>query len=479
MTIDELIRSIETEIDDARERAEQAKREVAAIVDGAHGRDTLSQQETQRTDALFRDIEHAKASGKRCEARLERAQAAQAEDDEADRLSRQVHATNAPRPTGTREQRMHVTREARTYSPDTDPTGSNFYSDVCRQFLYNDPGAQDRLVRHGREERADRPQYFERVAGDTTTANWSGLTVPQYLVDMVAPATAALKPLIDNANNHELPKAGMSVNISRVTTATSAANQSAELGAVSMTSADDTLLTIPVLTASGGQNVSRQAIERGTNIEQTLTLDLMRRVATSMDSQLINASTNGLLAVGQTTAYTDASPTPQELWPLLFQAESLLEQALLGVAVPDAVVMHSRRWNWFVSTLGTSWPLVGGNNVPGAQSGGIVVSNEYGSGTRGILPNGLRVIVDNNLPTNLGAGTNQDPILVIASQELHVWTDPNAPVLIRAEQPNVASLGVLLVAYSYWGASPGTGLGRYTNNPGIINGTGTIAPAGF
>src|SRR6266487_822591 len=129
---------------------------------------------------------------------------------------------------------MLVTREARTYSPDTDPTGTQFYADVCRQFLYNDPSAQDRLVRHTREERVDRPQYFERAAGNTTTVNWAGLTVPQYLVDMVAPATAALKPLIDNANSHQLPPNGMSVNISRVTTPTAAGNQTAELTGVTM-----------------------------------------------------------------------------------------------------------------------------------------------------------------------------------------------------------------------------------------------------
>ena len=28
-----------------------------------------------------------------------------------------------------------------------------------------------------------------RAAGDSTTTNWAGLTVPQYLTDMYAPAT--------------------------------------------------------------------------------------------------------------------------------------------------------------------------------------------------------------------------------------------------------------------------------------------------
>lgn len=473
----DLVRKYESDVQDASRSLDNDRAEVRAMLDSAkaEGRANLTGPETARSETLFARIDRTESERKRAEGALAAAKREQAADDDY------ITRASITRPAASRrsyDQVARVGREERTYRQDSDPHGQQFLNDVCRQFLFNDVDANERLSRHSREERVERPQYAQRAAGDATTVNWAGLTVPQYLTQMVAPATAALKPLIDNANMHQLPPDGMSLNISRVTTPSSAGNQATELTAVSATSLDDTLLTVPVLTAAGSQNVSRQAVERGTGIEETTTMDLMRRVATSMDSQFINAATNGLLATGQTTTYTDASPTPQLLYPNLFKAESLLEQALLGVAVPDAVVMHSRRWNWFVSSLGSSWPLIGGSNVA-SQSGGIVTSNEYGSGVRGILPNGLRVIVDNNLPTNLGAGTNQDPILVVATQELHVWTDPNAPVLIRAEQPNAANLGVLLVAYSYWAASPGTGLGRYANNPGIINGTGTIAPAGF
>lgn len=60
--------------------------------------------------------------------------------------------------------------------------------------------------------------------------------------------------------------------------------------------------------------------------------------------------------------------------------------------------MHSRRLNWLTSAIGSTWPLINGANVP-AQAAGTVVSNEYGNGERLILPNGLRVYVDNNIPT--------------------------------------------------------------------------------
>src|SRR5438067_217960 len=89
----------------------------------------------------------------------------------------------------------------------------------------------------------------------------------------------------------------------------------------------------------------------------------------------------------------------------------------------------------------------------GAQGSGVApqqyavqVTNEYGASVRGVLSNGLKVVVDANIPTNLGAGTNQDEVYVFASEEVHLWEPPNSPYLIRAEQPNAANLGILLVA---------------------------------
>ena len=68
---------------------------------------------------------------------------------------------------------------------------------------------------------------------------------------------------------------------------------------------------------------------------------------------------------------------------------------------------------------------------------------------RGVLPNGLRVIVDNNVSTVVSA--NQDEIYVVPSSECHLYEDANAPAYIRAEQPAAATLGVLFVVYGYYG----------------------------
>jgi hypothetical protein len=373
-----------------------------------------------------------------------------------------------------RVERISVGRSERTYHQGNDPNGQNFLMDVCRSFVYGSTAveANERLGHHMQEERVERPQYMERTAGDLTTSGLGGLVVPQYLVEMYAPATANLRPLANNMNRHQLPVQGMSLVVPRITTPTSAALQTTQLTAVSATSAVETDLTVSVQTAAGQQNVSRQALDRGYGIGDMVMQDLFRRVATAIDSTIINQASTGLLAVGQTTTLATVGQT--NLYTSLYQAQSLLEQALVGVAVPDKVFMHSRRLNWLVSAIGSTWPLIGGSNIP-AQSAGAIVSNEYNSGERLVLPNGIRVYADNNIPTNLGVGTNQDPVIMLASEEAHLWEDSNAPVFIRAEQPNAPNLGVLLVAFEYFAYT----FGRYSNNPGIVNGAGLVAPAGF
>jgi hypothetical protein len=268
---------------------------------------------------------------------------------------------------------------------------------------------------------------------------------------MYAPPARALRPFADICNQHVLPASGMTVNISRITTGVSAALQSAENTAVSETNADDTLLTINVLTSAGQQTVSRQAIERGTGIDDVIMSDLFRAVATNLDSTLLNQATTGLANVTNATTYDDTSPTVSELYPKILEAMSDAEAAFLAMARPDFAVMHSRRWYWLSNALVSTHPFINQPMIPPASlAAGANNASIYNSGVRGVLPNGTLVCVDNNVVTTDGDTTNQDEIYVVASDECHLWEDPAAPVFIRAEQTHAASLGVLLVAYSYF-----------------------------
>jgi hypothetical protein len=365
-----------------------------------------------------------------------------------------------------------VRNEARTYNPQNDRNGRNFLRDIGLRHMDPLGDAAHRLQRHMQEERTERAAALEGFEGRAAgTAAFAGLVVPQYLTDLVAKNAAAGRPLANICNHHDLPEAGMTVNISRITTATSAAAQT-ENAAASETNIDDTILTETVFTVASQQTLSRQAVERGTGTEDITVDDMIRRYHTALDSKLINDATTGLTNVAQNVAYTDATPTALELYPKILNAQSNLETVMLDQGVGNLyAVMHSRRWAWMQSQVGTSWPLISQPGY-GVQAGGANFSKGYGQGdVRGVLPAGIGVITDNSISTALGAGT-EDEIYVVNASELHLWEDPNAPLYIRTDATAAASLGILYVIYGYAAYS----FRRYTNGHQKISGTGLIAP---
>lgn len=399
------------------------------------------------------------------EARVAELSAEQAADDARDRLSREITPA-AARPAY--DQVARVGQEERIYRPDTDPKGARFLRDLATHFFY--PAnfeVRDRLERHDREGRVEHAAYMERAVG---TGAFAGLTVPQYLTELYAPAVANGRPFADAITRLDLPESGMTVNISRITTSTSTALQASENAAVSETNIDDTLLTVNVQTNAGQQTLSRQAIDRGTGTEGVVMNDLFRRYAATLDSTLLNQASTGLTNVATSQAYTDATPTVAELYPKFLQSLAALEAALVDQATGENIaVMHSRRWYWVQNAVGGTWPFA---QQPGIapQMGIANLAETYGRGVRGVLPNGTPVIVDNNIGTTLGAGT-EDEIYFADRGQCFLWEDENAPMFIRAEQPAAASLGVLIVVWGYF---------AYTHqrlaHTQKINGTGLIAP---
>jgi len=261
---------------------------------------------------------------------------------------------------------VRVGQEPRAYARENDPSGRMFMRDVGLRHLHGAGAAEsnDRLTRHMQEERVERGQYLVRAAG---TGAFAGLTVPQYLTESYAPLARAMRPFADACNHHDLPADGMTLNISRITTGTSAALQATENSAVSNTDIDDTLLTINVQTNAGQQTLSRQAVERGTGTEDVTVQDLFRAYATTLDSTLINQGTTGLAASATPQTYTDASPTGPETYAQIIKGQAGVEAVMLDMASGDnIVVMHSRRWYGLQSSMSATFPIISQQGLNGA-----------------------------------------------------------------------------------------------------------------
>jgi hypothetical protein len=457
LTLAELIAQARTALDTAITTRQQEQDALMALRSDENLTEEQVAAQVTRRDAADAEVTRRQEA-------LAQLEAEQAREDELAALSARTTpaATRAP----AYDRVARIGQEERTYRPDIDRRGAQFERDVAAAFL-GDYDAQARLAQHMAEERTLRGDQLRAVG----TGAFAGLVVPQYLTDMYAPAAQANRPFADACRHHDLPAQGMQVNISRVTTGSSVDNQASENTNVAEQDMDDTNLPITVQTAAGQQTISRQAVERGAGVEAVVMDDLFRRYNTNLDNKLLNQATTGLTNVATAVTYTDATPTAAELYPKVIEGLAGVEAAMLDMASGDNIaVMNSRRWYWMQNAMGSTWPLI---TQPGiiAQTLGANYATAYGRGIRGILPNGTPVIVDNNVATNLGAGTNEDEIYLADRQECHLWEDPDAPMYIRAEQTKAASLGVLLVVYGYFAYT----FQRYAHARKIA-GTGLITP---
>lgn len=362
-----------------------------------------------------------------------------------------------------------------TYRPDTHSQG-----DVVRDayFAYmGDPEARARQVQNNREQEDIYREKTGKQLRDVGTGAFAGLTVPQYLIDEYAPIARAGGPLIASlsAVTKQLPTSGMTINISRLTTGTAVAAQASENTAVQETDSDDTLLTVNIRQYAGQQDVSRQAVERSEGVVQALFEDLTAAWFTTVDSALINAdgtsgtvlgirNTVGIVAV----TYTDASPTVPELYPKVADA---IQQIASGRFAPATLVlMHPRRWGWGTAALDSATrPLF----VPSANGpfNALAVGNAPDYGAVVGTFQGLPVVTDANIPTTVGAGT-EDVIIVLRTVDARLWlAGDGMPRRFTFEQSNAPQS----VRLAIWGEVAAT-FGKYPLSNAVISGTGLIAP---
>ena len=358
-----------------------------------------------------------------------------------------------------------VTSEEPTYHA----RGKNsFLGDAMNAEFGRDFEAQERIARYSREVRLEKR--------DVGTANFAGLVVPQYLIDLYANLARAGRPVADICRKHVLPPQGMTVNISKVTTGTAVGYQAAENDTATETNIDDTLLTVNVNTISGMQDVSKQAILRGANIEDVVLSDLISAYNTKLDYGILNGSGSSGEPTGLTTAltavitYTDASPTVAELYPKIVDGIQRVQSAVFSG--PTHILMHPRRLGFLLAGVdGQNRPLVVPNANGPMNAVGTYSGLGYGqSGQYSIL--GLPVITDANVTTTNGSGANEDLIYIVSSDEMHLFEAPTMPTFVRFEQPDgKVAIRIVLFGFSAFTAQRRPLAGAY------IGGTGLVTPS--
>jgi len=344
--------------------------------------------------------------------------------------------------------RVEVRKEESIYRPDGQ---QSFFRDILSAHS-GDFEARERLHRHSVEMR------------DVTAASGgAGYIPPVYLADLAAPKARAGGPLLTQLPKAPLPDVGMTISVPRVTTGTSVAVQT-ENGSVSETDFVSSQLNTSVRTIAGQSDVSVQLFERSQpGIDLVIADDLARAYTTEFDRQLINGASassehTGLLNVSSigSVTFTSTTPTASDFLSPIYKAIATVTGAYFQA--PTHIVMHPRRAAFLAAGQSTSNPIF--------QQGGLMMAaGEQDSGLVGTIA-GLPVVVDANVPTTLGSGTDEDAILVINAPALRVMEGQP-----RFKVHESVGSGTLTVRLSYYGFSAFLS-GRYPEAICKITGTG-------
>ncbi len=351
-------------------------------------------------------------------------------------------------------------------------TSTSFFKDL-RASKLGDVEAGQRLQANNNEQRA---------LGNTGGAGGSGgeFAPPGWLVaDFVALARAG-RVLADRCVRDVLPAGVSSVNIPKVSTGTSTAIQSTQNTALASTDPTTTSLTSPIVSIGGKNVVSQQLLDQSAiPFDRMILGDLAADYARSLGSQVISGTGAGGQLNGVLTFFTasgTSNVTFTQASPAVTGAGgfySNLNKAISNVSTsrflpPNAIVMHPRRWSWVAAAFdSTGRPLVSpsGNAFNQIADAATVAAQ----GPVGEMA-GLPVYVDPNIPTNLGVGTNQDPVFVGKFDDLYLWE--NGPTMASFDQPYADSAGVLFRALGYSAFIPS----RYASSVSVISGTGCTPP---
>jgi len=343
-----------------------------------------------------------------------------------------------------KEERNYPTRAGgeQIYTPTRE---HSFFKDLqnCRR---GDWAAAERLHRNNEMQATE-----TRALGNTGGTGGSGgeFSPPAYLISEFVELARPARVTADLTTLQELPPNVSSIILPKVLTGTTETVQTTQNTGVSQTDLTTGSLSSAVTTIAGKQVVSQQLLDQSAvSFDRVVFRDLAHAAAQQLDLQVLNGTGAGGQLLGilnvagvNAVAYTQATPTVtgggQFLQRLTFGINAIQTARYLP---PTAIVLHPRRWNWVLEAVDAQGrPLV----VPDGPAFNAVGTqvNLNGQGAVGTLQ-GLPVFLDPNLPTNLGAGTNQDPAIVARFEDLFLWE--TQPVAASFDAPYSDSMGVLL-----------------------------------
>jgi HK97 family phage major capsid protein len=367
---------------------------------------------------------------------------------------------------GKRPTAMTTVNEPQTYQKG-DPRVS-YMQDLIKLSLNLDSTgeARSRLMRHAQDV-AELPEYAEYR--DLSRVDGSGgyAVPPAWLMNQYIELARPGRAFANLVQRQPLPGGTDSINIPKLLTGTSVGIQTADNTPVTDVDLTDTFINAPVRTISGQQGVAIQLIDQSPIAFDDLVFrDLVAAHAAQTDQQVIGGTgANGqVLGIQLTPGITSIAASTVDIQGVYSAVANAVQTIhTTRFLPPEVIVMHPRRWGWFLSLLDASQrPLfLGTANAPMNVAG--VLSDVASQQIVGSM-HGLPVVTDPNIPVTQGTGNNEDPVFVVRASDLVLWEGG-----IRARvlpETKATTLTVILQCFSYLAFSAA----RYPQSVVVISG---------
>jgi len=349
----------------------------------------------------------------------------------------------------------------------------SWFADAAAVRLHGDTDALDRMQRHAAAEGQVEKRDLYINAG-----NGGELSPPLYLQELfvqgrIAGAVAASLATKVSLDGYQ----GQSVTIPKITGNTGAGVQTeaSPLNALTETDATTGAATESIVAIGGVQDISGLLVRRSfPGADAVIVQNLAKQVAAKKDSLMLDASSDpqsidGASGINAVT-YTEATPTVATLYPKVADAIQQINSSWFEA--PSAILMHPRRVGDLMQSLDSSnRPVVAPMDVaqnPLAHYDGAAPRAE---GFTGLSMMGLPIYADANIPTTVGAGTNQDIVYVAKWDQLLLFESSVMLDVSREASFKADGVTVKAVQDCTWVVE------HAPEAFATINGTGLVAPS--
>jgi len=282
-----------------------------------------------------------------------------------------AHLSRLSYPTQTTTSRNTMNADARDLIYRRGDPRQSWCRDLIRLSLNLDSDGESRarLASHA-EQVVDHPAFQEHRDLSRVDGQGGYAVPPAWLMNEYVELARPGRAFANVCQRQPLPGGTDSINIPKILTGTAVGVQTADNQPVVDVDLADTFINAPVRTISGQQAVAIQLIDQSPIAFDDLVFrDLVAAHAAQTDQQVIGGSgANGqVLGIQLTPGITTIAASAidiQHVYGAIANAVQTIHSTRF--LPPEVIVMHPRRWGWFLSLLDASQrPLfLGTANAP-------------------------------------------------------------------------------------------------------------------